>query len=230
MNVNVSIQNALNDSYFGCMFPHFILAVSGGTDSQCLLKAFPHVLKKCRPHATCEAVGVHHGMRSEADAELDLAQELAESQGVTFTRIKVSVPKSGSSVQAKARKVRYEALRGHAKPDGALNKTFIVTAHHFDDRAETVFIRLLRGKNLGSLDVMPVLSKDRVFRPLLGCTRDEILSYNKRWGVKFATDPSNSNSKYLRIKIRNEIMPTLEKLSPRFRQRLNEIADEVRSS
>lgn len=198
----------------------FILAVSGGRDSQCLLKAFPHVLREVRPEAYCIAAGVNHGLRPEADRELDLARDLALSQQVPFVRLRVRVT-NGSSVQAKAREARYEALHAYAGKEG-----FVVTAHHFDDRAETVLIRLLRGKGVGSLGVLPELAGKR-FRPMIRIRREEIDSYLRRWRIPYATDPSNADPKYLRSKIRHGLLPMMESLSPRIRERLNEIADEA---
>lgn len=200
----------------------FVLAVSGGPDSQCLLKAFPHVMMEVSPQSHCVAVGVNHGMREEAEQELGLARELALSQQVPFVKLRVRVA-SGASVQAKAREVRYEALRAYA---GSKANAYIVTAHHFDDRAETVLIRLLRGKRIGSLAVLPEVSW-QVFRPMLKVRREEIDSYLERWSVQYATDPSNSNTRYLRTRVRNELLPSMESMSPRIRERLNEIADEA---
>jgi len=203
----------------------FVLAVSGGPDSQCLLKAFPHVMMEASPLSHCVAVGVNHGMREEADQELGLARELALSQQVPFVKLRVRVA-SGASVQAKAREARYEALRAYA---GSKANAYIVTAHHFDDRAETVLIRLLRGKRIGSLGVMPEVS-GQVFRPMLKVRREEIDSYLGRWDVHYATDPSNSDTKYLRTRVRNELLPSMESMSPRIRERLNDIADEALAS
>jgi tRNA(Ile)-lysidine synthase len=202
----------------------FILAVSGGPDSQCLLKAFPHVMMEVCPLSHCIAVGVNHGLREEAEQELGLARDLALSQQVPFTRLRVRVA-AGSSVQAKARDARYEALRAYA---GSKPNAYIVTAHHFDDRAETVLIRLLRGKRIGSMAVMPEVS-GQIFRPMLKVRRKEIDSYLGRWKLSYATDPSNSDTKYLRTRVRNELLPSMESMSPRIRERLNDIADEALS-
>lgn len=201
----------------------FILAVSGGPDSQCLLKAFPHVLMEVSPTSHCIAVGVNHGLREGADWELGLARELALSQQVPFVKLRVRVLKNGASLQAKAREARYGALRGYA---GSKPNAYVVTAHHFDDRAETVLIRLLRGKNIGSLAVLPEVS-GQVFRPMLKVRREEIDSYLERWKVLYATDPSNSDTRYLRTRVRNELLPKMESMSPKIRERLNELADET---
>jgi tRNA(Ile)-lysidine synthase len=221
MNINVAIKNALNTHFKGQVVT-FVLGVSGGPDSQCLLKAFPHVLRDVNPESSCIAVGVNHGLRPEANDELDLARCLALGSGTPFSQINIRIA-PGSNIQARARDGRYDALRSFA--DSRKNAV-IVTAHHFDDRAETVLIRLLRGKKFGSLGVMPALN-GRIFRPLLQVRRSEIEGYLKRWKIESATDPSNSNTKYLRTKVRKELLPAMEVLSPKIRERLNELADEA---
>jgi tRNA(Ile)-lysidine synthase len=205
----------------------FLLAVSGGPDSQVLLKAFPHVCKEIgsleyNAPIKCIAVGINHGLRAEADSELSLAEELASNIGVPFIRSKVHIEGS-SNIQCKARDVRYERLYEIANEHQC---DYVVTAHHFDDKAETVFMRLLRGEGMGSLAVMPELS-GRIFRPLLHVTRADIMGYIKRWNLKFAIDPSNMNSHYLRSRIRHEIFPILEEINPCIKKRLVNLANEI---
>lgn len=218
MVLNVEIERAIiQANLFNCKV---LLAVSGGPDSQALLKAFPHVSSKFA--IKCFAMGINHGLRPEADSELDVAEQLANQLDILFFRRTVTV-KSGPSLQAQAREARYEALRDRA---AVLGCTHIVTAHHFDDRAETVMIRLIRGKNFGSLGVLPPVS-GQVFRPLLRVSKAEIMQYCKRWNLEYCNDPSNEDVDYLRVKIRKEIMPQLMELNPQFKVRLNELADEA---
>lgn len=204
---------------------HFVIAVSGGTDSQCLLRAMSYAMKPLKGLHTMEAVGVHHGLREEADAELDLAESLAQSLGIPFTRIRVTVEKKGrDSLQSAARDARYAALRAH-RPG-----SMIVTAHHFDDRAETVLIRMLRGDGVGAMGVMGLLggAQGDVFRPMLEVEREEILAYLKWSKIPYASDPSNDRSDlYLRSFVRHEVLPLLKTRSPRITKKLNRIADDL---
>lgn len=201
---------------------NFVLAVSGGTDSQCLISAFVRVFRQIDTDSTVEAVGIDHGFRPEAQSELDLSAELCEKVGIQFTRISIHVEKKGQdSIQSAARDARYAALRGH-RPG-----SIIVTAHHFDDRAETVLIRMMRGDGVGAMGVMPTVSGD-IFRPMLRVERDEILSYLQRGNIKFATDPSNAKTeKYLRSFVRHELLPLLKTRSPQIVKKLNTIADDL---
>ncbi len=218
MTINNKIKESIIQS--GIKNQNVILAVSGGSDSQVLLKSFPHVSKKF--NINCFAIGINHGLRKDADDELKIAEELSKEVGIPFYKFTVKV-NAGASVQANARNARYEMLTCQANK---LNAKYIVTAHHFDDRAETVLIRLLRGKNFGSLAVLPTVSGN-IFRPMLSVGKEEITRYCKRWNLKFANDPSNENTDFLRVKIRKEILPLLEDLNPKFKIRLNELADEA---
>lgn len=219
MNVNKTIEESLKRH-----FPSpssFLLAVSGGADSQSLLKAFPHVARKLG-HSVA-AHGVNHGLRPEAGSELDLAKELAEKSEVPFSVTKLSVERGGN-LQARARDARYRALREASGPG-----VTIVTAHHADDRAETVLIRLLRGSGAGAMGVMPERSAD-LFRPLLSIRRSELESYCQRWGVRWANDPSNLDEKYLRVWVRKKLLPLMNERSPRIVDKLCQVADDLQAA
>src|SRR5690348_3702883 len=130
-----------------------LAAVSGGGDSQAMLE----VLARLAPQLgfSLRAHGVDHGLRPEAARELDLAQALAQRLGVPFGRTRLQLAR-GANLQARARQARYAALREVALPVGAL----IATAHHADDRAETVLLRLLRGAGPRGLAVLPARAQD----------------------------------------------------------------------
>lgn len=198
----------------------FILAVSGGRDSQVLLKSFPFIARQMGH--TMEAVGVDHGLRPEAGEELDLAEDLAKQVGIPFRRVRVVVSGEGSP-QAAARDARYEALRDVAKMVGARR---IVTAHHADDRAETVLIRMLRASGAGSLAVLPAVSAD-IYRPMLKLTRQDITAYAEKWNLRWADEPSNMDEHYTRVWIRNQVLPMMRERFPDIDSKLNLIADDM---
>lgn len=218
MEINIAIQKAIIAAKISDQ--NILLAVSGGADSQVLLKSFPHVAKEF--NIKCFAVGINHGLREDADKELDLAESLASKIGVPFLRKKIKVERKGS-LQEDARNARYAALNDVC---GVVRSKYIVTAHHYDDRAETVLMRLLRGKNIGSLAVLPLISGN-IFRPMLSVTKEDIKGYCKRWKLDYANDPSNEDTDFMRVKIRKEILPMLESLNPKFKIRLNDLADEA---
>lgn len=194
-----------------------VAAVSGGGDSQALLSVLARLAPKLG--FALRAHGVDHGLRPEAARELDLAEALANELGVPFGRTCLVVP-VGGNLQARARQARYSALRQAAAPHGAL----IATAHHADDRAETVLLRLLRGAGPRGLAVLPPRAHD-VIRPLIKATKRDVTLHLERHCLDFADDPSNQSSAFLRVRVRREAMPLLQLLSPQIVRHLNALAD-----
>lgn len=194
-----------------------LAAVSGGGDSQAMLS----VLARLAPQLGFElrAHGVDHGLRAEAPRELDLAETLAQRLGVPFARTHVAVPR-GANLQARARTARYAALRAAAEPHAAL----IATAHHADDRAETLLLRLLRGAGPRGLAVLPARAQD-VIRPLLRAAKSDVVLHLQRHRLDFAQDPSNTARAFLRVRVRYELLPLMNQLSPQIVRHLNALAD-----
>ncbi len=197
-----------------------IVATSGGVDSQALL----HALAWHRKTFGLDLVahGVDHGLRADASRELDLAATLAESLAIPFDRSRVEVAR-GSNLQARARDARFIALRRAASMQGA---RFIATAHHADDRAETLLIRLLRGAGPRGLAVLPPLAAD-LARPLLRDSRAAISGHAERHGLSFAEDPSNEDPRFVRVRVRHEVLPMLRSLDPRIVDHLTRLADSL---
>ena len=197
-----------------------LVAVSGGIDSMVLL----HVLSRLRARfeLTLFAEGVDHGLRAEAGGELDKAERFATELGVPFGRSRVSLT-PGGNLQARARSARYAALRARALELGA---SLIATAHQADDRAETVLLRLLRGTSPRGLGVLPVLSGDLV-RPLIRARRADVEAHARRHQVPFSEDPSNRDTRFLRARVRHELLPLLADLAPGIVGSLTSLADEL---
>jgi tRNA(Ile)-lysidine synthase len=196
-----------------------VVAVSGGGDSIALL----HVLSRLRAKFRIEllAHGVDHGLRPAASAELDLAERLAGELGVPFSRSRLQLC-DGGNLQARARDARYAALDAVALAAGA---RWVATAHHANDRAETVMLRILRGTSPRGLAVLPAASERRL-RPFIRSPKSAITAHLQRHALQHATDPSNHNRRFLRTRIRHELIPLLEELTPGATEHLNLLADE----
>jgi tRNA(Ile)-lysidine synthase len=203
-----------------------LCAVSGGPDSMALL----HVLARLAPKLAVEvrACGVDHGLRPAAADELVLAQRFATKLGVPFTSVKIELA-PGPNLMARARDARYAALRRvlvewHGGREAPLASVSIATGHHADDRAETVLIRLLRGSGPAGLGVLtpraPMLT-----RPLVCARRADIMAHIERHRIPFAEDPSNLDTRFLRTRVRREVLPLLAELSPRIVEHLCALAD-----
>jgi len=199
-----------------------LVAVSGGPDSMALLHALA-ILKK-KMGFDLVAHGVDHGLRKTAAQELDLAEAFAARLDVPFARTNLKVA-SGGNLQARARDARHEALE-KARVNG--KAAVIATAHHADDRAETMLIRILRGTGVRGLAVLPPRAEGApLVRPFIFARRDDIDRHNERHAVPFSVDPSNHDPRFLRTRVRAELIPLLSELNPGAVSHLCKLAQEL---
>ena len=159
--------------------------VSGGPDSLALLVLA--VAACCR----VTAVHVDHGLRTGSAAEAEVVAAAAARFGAAFRSVRAPVA-DGANLEARARRARHEALG----PDAA-------TGHTADDQAETVLANLMRGAGVHGLAAM----RAGVRHPLLGLRRAETVSLTEHVGLDPVVDPSNDDPRYLRNRIRHEIIP-----------------------
>ena len=181
-----------------------LVAVSGGPDSVALL----HALVCLRPaYALTLSVGhVHHGLRAEADGDAEFVERLAARLDCPATVERVAVRLgSGRSPEEAARAARYAALERAATAFGA---TRLALGHIADDQAETVLMRVLQGAGPRGLGGMPV-SRGRVIRPLLEVDRPTVLAHLEAHGLPRVEDATNRDPKFLRNRIRHELLPLL---------------------
>lgn len=195
-----------------------LVAVSGGPDSMALL----HVLAGLRRRAGYGlfAHGVDHGLRPEAGAELDAAESFARSLDVPFARTRIGL-RPGGNIQARARSARWEALSEAAAQIGARR---IATGHHADDRAETFLMRILRGTGPKGIAVLPARAGMRI-RPMIHARRADIEAHIARHAIPHAADPSNRNPRFLRTRVRFEVMPILTGIEPHVVDHIGALAD-----
>ena len=200
-----------------------VCACSGGPDSQALLDVL--ALLRGRVGHEVVAVGIDHGLRPEASSELDLAEAHAAARGVAWERHR-SLVTPGANLQARARAARLGALDDACQRHGAVA---IATGHTADDRAETVLLRLLRGAGPRGLAVLPARGRGpttaALVRPLLRARRDDVLAHLARQTVPFALDPSNLDPRFLRVRVRRELLPLCAALAPRVVDHLCALAD-----
>ncbi len=202
---------------------HLLIGVSGGGDSMALLDVLARL--RGRGGFTLSACGVNHGLRAETASELELARQVATARGVRFELCEIQVP-DGGNLHARARAARYAQLEEVAARCGA---NWIVTAHHQQDRAETVLIRLLRGAGPMGLGVLPAVSGNRL-RPMIRAARGQITAHLQRHTIPYANDPSNADPRFLRSRVRHELLPLLRELSPGIVDHLTSLADELDAS
>ena len=185
-----------------------LVAVSGGADSVALLRG----LAAIRQPGAGRLVVAHfnHRLRGEAaDADERFVVELAERLGLAH---EVGRAEALLSAEEDARRLRYEFLQAAAERVGA---RYLVTAHTADDQAETILHRILRGTGIAGLSGMrrarPLANDIALLRPLLTFRRAELRQYLADIGQSFREDASNADPRYTRNRLRNELLPLLER-------------------
>ena len=188
-----------------------LVAVSGGADSVALLTSLCEI--RDRMELKISAIHVNHNLRGEeSDRDERFVVSLCEKLHVPLVVESVDIlslcKKTGESTELCARKVRYNLFAKHAKE-------FIATAHTADDNAETVIYNLCRGTGIKGICGIPPV-RDNIVRPLIDCTRQDILNYLHAIGQEYVTDSTNLGDEYTRNKIRHNIIPELLKINPSF--------------
>ncbi|HEY7927457.1 MAG TPA: tRNA lysidine(34) synthetase TilS [Candidatus Dormibacteraeota bacterium] len=199
-----------------------VVACSGGPDSMAMLDALARLAP---PRGLVLHVAhVDHGLRDGSAAEATPVHAAAEARALPFTALTVSVATDGSSLQDRARDARHAALEALAQTLGA---TAIALAHTADDQAETVLMRALAGATPRALAAMGE-RQGRLARPLLRVWRADVVAYCHVLQLDVVDDPSNSDPRFLRTRVRQELIPAMELVFPAARRRLCVLADHQR--
>jgi tRNA(Ile)-lysidine synthase len=195
-----SLPSAATDRFAGildrCTFPTagtaVICAVSGGADSTALVAL--------AVAAGCDVSVVHvdHGLRPGSAAEADVVRRTGQRWGVPVRSVRIHVP-DGPNLEARARAARYGALPADD-----------LTGHTADDQAETVVLNLLRGAASGLAAMRP-----GVRRPLLGLRRSDTEWVCDTLDLEIVADESNDDPRFLRNRVRHEVLPVLSRLAGR---------------
>jgi tRNA(Ile)-lysidine synthase len=177
--------------------PRIGLAVSGGADSLALL-----LLASAAYPGRIHVATVDHRLRKESAIEALHVEDLCGRLDCPHTILEVTVPSGSSGLQAEARRVRYDAL---VKWGESQNIPHVATAHHADDQAETLLMRLQRGSGLSGLSGIRPLRRDgevHIVRPLLGYSKAELVHLVGAAGVEPVEDPSNYDLRFDRAAMR----------------------------
>ena len=209
-----------------------VVAVSGGADSLCLL----HILRilsgpasvtipipisehsalsatplKRYPQVQLHVAHLNHQLRGEqSKREAEQVAHLAQAWGLPVTVGSVDVPalaeREGRSLEDAARTARYRFLREVAQGQP------IAVAHHQDDQVETLLLHWLRGGGIQSMTGLQPRQQD-IIRPLLEITHADTLDYCRQYGLTPIEDESNNDTRFLRNRIRHELLPLLEQMN-----------------
>jgi len=205
----VSFKNHINTKFPFLKDTRLVIAISGGIDSVVLA----HLCHKLNFNFALAHCNFNlRGNESDADEAfvLDLGEQLDVEVFVQNFDTEVYAEENKCSIQMAARELRYDWFSELARQ---LNFDYIITAHHADDNLETFLINFTRGTGLNGLTGIPELNGN-IARPLLSFSRETIEAYAKSENIDWREDSSNSSRKYLRNKLRHDVIPILKEINP----------------
>jgi tRNA(Ile)-lysidine synthase len=199
-----------------------VVAFSGGVDSTVLLAA----LTRLKLRAPLRAAHVDHGLHPDSSLWSEHCAATARALGVELVTIRVEVERRArSGLEAAARTARYAALADLLSPGDLL-----LTAHHADDQLETVLLRIVRGSGVRGLrairERMP-FGRGWLVRPLLGCSRAEILAQARAWYLRWLEDPANQSLEHDRNFLRASVVPRLVERWPAAARSAQRLAEQM---
>jgi tRNA(Ile)-lysidine synthase len=203
-----------------------LTALSGGPDSVALFYA----LLRLQPNFGFRLVAAHlnHGLRgAESDRDENFVRDLCTRHALDLICERAELLSSNlRNLEERARHLRHQFLNRAAD---RVNARHIALAHHADDQAETVLMRLLRGAGAAGLAAMAERGPGRLFRPMLLVTHAQAIAYLESIGANWIVDSSNRSPGSVRNRIRLELLPLLERnFAPGLKGRLVELALEMR--
>ena len=215
----------------------FLAAVSGGADSMAMLAALYQVFTD-KPELSINRLSVfhvEHGLRpaEESNGDAEFVRAFCEERKIECSvkhfppgKIAAYAQRKGIGIEAAARYYRHKALAAKAAKLG--DATCILIAHTKDDALELSLMRVLRGCGPSGLAVMPTQKKREngtvILRPLLSVTRTDVIEYLKAKGITWREDATNAENDFLRNRIRNRLIPLLDKEFPSWRKGLSGMA------
>jgi len=232
-NLIKTIQNTAFQNSLWTRGSKIVLGVSGGPDSVCLLDT----MSKIAPKADLELIIAHvnYGLRGkDSDRDEEFVRKLGEEKGIKVEVLRDPIPLKGShpfgSTLASRRGTTALDQNGHKRSDlhpsenelREIRYDFfekirkenefdsIAVAHNMDDQAETFLMRIIRGSGLQGLSGMKYKTGE-IIRPLLNISRKEILEHLKSQNQDYRTDRTNTTDIFFRNKVRNKLIPFIEK-------------------
>ena len=205
-----------------------LVAVSGGPDSTALLRAACSAA--LRDRFIVRACIVDHGIRTSGEIEADIrfVTELCRSLGVGLTVRHIPggecarrARERHASLEETARDMRHALLRSVADEEGT---ALIALGHTEDDNVETLLMRVLAGADAVGSSRDCNRAADHSSAPLLGCTRAEVIAYLGSLGQGWREDATNTDTSYLRNRVRRELVPVLEASFPGYRAGLRALS------
>ena len=202
----------------------WFVAYSGGLDSSVLL----HAMAKLNLEVPLEAVHVNHGLSDHADSWAQHCREVCASLNLICHSHSVEVVARGRGLEDAAREARYRIFEDRL----GLNDGLLL-AHHCDDQAETLMLRLMRGSGTRGLSAMASsrsLGKGHLYRPLLELDREDLKNQAEAWDVSWIDDESNGSTEFDRNFLRLKVFPELSQRWPAMSQQWSQSAQWCRQA
>ena len=202
---------------------HLLLAVSGGIDSMVML----HFFQQNKKQFKFSVAHINHNYHSESKKMENLVKAECVNKNNLIIR-NIDTNEINSNIESEFRKIRYNELERIREE---VNADFIVTAHHADDQAETVIMKILNSSGFDGLQGIRKKNHN-VIRPMHNISKDEINNYSSKHCVEFIDDPTNLDITFTRNFLRKNIFNELKKLKKdihlpfiNFNERIDEVHD-----
>ena len=214
--VEEKIEAAVSDFNMESKMDGILVGFSGGADSSALLFYLNKRAKK-NGGGSVYAAHINHMIRGkEADRDESFCRSVCKDAGIELWVERADVPKIAAerkeSVEEAARNVRYRTFFDILSQNPEIS--FIATAHNAEDNMETVIFNMLRGTGIRGLSGIPPVRGFRIIRPLIYCTKSEIIGYCIANNIKYVTDSTNADVDYTRNYIRSELIPKFSRINP----------------
>ena len=209
---------------------NIVIGVSGGPDSMALLNLFINLKKNRKISCNITVAHINHGIRKEAEDETKYVENFCKQHEIEcfIKREKVEelAKEQKIGTEEAGRKLRYNFFD---EVSSKVNATKIATAHNANDNSETVLMNLIRGTGTSGLKGIEAKRDNKYIRPLIETTRKEIEEYCEENKLEPKQDKSNNENIYTRNKIRNILLPLIEKeFNPNIINSLNRMSQIVK--
>ena len=219
------LSNHINKKFPFLKDKKLLIAVSGGIDSV----ALTHLLSILNFNISLAHCNFNLRQK-ESDLDEVFVKELGEKLSIkvftTHFNTEKFAKENKQSTQIAARELRYNWFQELIEN---YKFNYVLTAHHADDNLETFLINLTRGTGLEGLTGIPEINGN-IVRPLLKFSRDEVLSFAKQNKITWREDKSNASTKYIRNKIRHQILPVLKEINPSLLETFAKTTDHLKDS
>ncbi len=203
-----------------------LVAVSGGSDSMCLL--YTLLLLREKLNFQVEVAHIHHMLRKESDEEAKEVENFCIKNNIKFHLGKFDINnialEEKQSTELAARKVRYAFFNKIAKEN---NIKRIAIAHNIDDNAETILMHFMRGASLKGLSGIQYINGNLI-RPLLNVKKRDINKFCEECNIYYAVDKTNFEMIYTRNKIRLDLIKRIEEFNPNFVDSISKMSEIIK--